>query len=319
MPRSELLCLISVLDTLVTNSTLQADWISYKKLIKKSRAQPDKSSAAFEAERQLESCLVRLEERVVKGRMLRYVSLQRRPGSKLVIDELANFIRLKMAEMEAQAGGDTFPATWCLVVLLTSLSRQEDRKLVGRMFDIYRKLGTGLIVQEPGAVWNMATFWESTGDTFGESVRALFVKYSAGVNSEASSWFAAQIAGLTSLVASSRTAVQNIRLQLRPQLHKPDLTLAELSGQIEQLLGLLDVTGRCSAQLKLILATFAEAKQPMTSSSILGLGQIICQLASVSDWLSREQTVLISLVERGIQHTQFLLSNLLHAARDGNL
>ena len=53
---------------------LQQDWAFYKRIVKKARNSPEKSSEEFQEGRNLEKLLLKIEEVVVNGKMLNHVT-----------------------------------------------------------------------------------------------------------------------------------------------------------------------------------------------------------------------------------------------------
>ena len=314
--RSKLLAVISRLDSLVRNPNLQQDWIHYKKLVRRARTETDKTSADFEQEKNLEKSILKIEEKVIKGSMLYNVTLQRSAGSKVVIEELSDHIRTALADVETSGRNEGFINSVCLLVLLCSVSRQEDRRLVSRVLEVYRRLGVNLVVSDPGTVWDISRFWESVAPVFGEQTNAQFIKQAGLIESQQATWFSSKLSGILAFSKATQAQLGQLMLSLEPKLNRAvDLTLPQITERVDLILTVLDVAKSASEAVKLILASFSEYSRPMTSSSILALGQLLCQICNVVEFFQSHGDSINSLLERGTQHTQFLLLNLIQTAR----
>ena len=176
-------------------------------------------------------------------------------NSKSVMDELSTYIRSILSEAETAERKELLLRSLVLIILLCRSSKQEDRRLVSRFMDVYRKFGGSLIVEDPGTVWDISNFWDGMFDIFGEGLSSQFVKLSGYLEAQQSTWFSARLSKITTLVKSSQVQLDYFLLTLDSKLAKPsiNLTLSELGERADLLLSLLDLTKLISSEIKIIL------------------------------------------------------------------
>ena len=130
-------------------------------------------------------------------------------------------------------------------------------------------------------------------------------------------WFIpGRLAGIQAASKTFSASLQTSLVHLKPKLEPSmELTLADLSDRVDQLVSVLNLASSNSAEVTLILTAFSTYSRPMTGSSIQSIGQVLVELVRMEETLVAQADTVNSLLERGIQHTQFLLINLITAAR----
>ena len=236
-------------------------------------------------------------------------------------DELSLYIRSIITEAENTERKDLLLRSIVLIILLCRSSKQEDRRLVSRFLDAYRKLGGTLIAEDPGTVWDISKFLEGLTGIFGDGLNSQFLKLSGSLESQQTTWFSSRLIRITNLVKSSKVQLETLNLTLDSKLSKSNisLTLPELGERIDMLLSILDLIQIISSEIKLILSSFSEYDKPMTASSIIAIGEGLCEISRVLEFMSSRMIRINYCLERGIQHSQFLILNLIQGIKKGIL
>jgi WASH complex subunit 7 len=132
------------------------------------------------------------------------------------------------------------------------------------------------------------------------------------------SWLTAQLQAIVSEAKNFSAAKTQWQLTTEANLALPaaSLSLTELGSRLELLLYGLRLAGGAAEQAKhLLAAVTALRNQPLPLSSIVAVGQLVAGLREMEQLYSRHSPLIGETVEQSLQHTHFLLLNLIKQAK----
>ena len=312
-----LLVVLAQLDLALRDSSLQAAWQAYKKLVKGLRHEPG-GGLTVAAMRGLETTLLELEQEVIAGNLLLRLTFPEinAVSAKSVVDELSATVRQLVADFESSpiSNRAKLTAAACLAIVLFKLSRQLDRKLSTRLTEAARKLAGGPVVLSDGLVWQFSVFWDAVCRSLGDEPKP---GPEAAAQLMMSSWLSGHLTAVVSEAKAFSAAEIQWRLTAEANLAESaaSLSLDELGKRMELLSSGLRLAHGVTEQVKLLLSAASFSAQPLTVSAIMAVGQIVAGLRRMQHFYNRHSDVISETVEQSLRHIQFLLLNLVQQAK----
>ena len=318
---ASLLALLTQLDLAVSSSAVQQGWLSYKRMVKGLRNEPEKFGSTIEAVRQLEKVLLDLEKTVLGGNMLQSVLSVKIDVGKAVIEEMTNYVRQFSSELEKDPASlsERFLSLCCLAALLRKMSGQQDRKLVSKLWDLVKKLPGCGISSEAGVVWTPELFFQRFLSQSADSQSSQEKKCEAATENTRKAWFSSRLTSLTPEVRALLTEISAWRARLTSRLPR-DLTslqLSDLAERTQLVLAGLGLANTANLLTNSCINFFTKFEQPLTKSVISSLGDLLVAVKMIQETFRSVTGSLTEVCVRSGQHTQFLVLNLLQTVKKG--
>ena len=318
---ASLLALLTQLDLAVSSPAVQQGWLSYKRMVKGLRNEPEKFGSTIEAVRQLEKVLLDLEKTVLGGNMLQSVLSVKIDVGKAVIEEMTNYVRQFSSELEKDPASlsERFLSLCCLAALLRKISGQQDRKLVSKLWDLVKKLPGCGISSEAGVVWTPELFFQRFLSQSADSQSSQEKKCEAATENTRKAWFSSRLTSLTPEVRALLTEISAWRARLTSRLPR-DLTslqLSDLAERTQLVLAGLGLANTANLLTNSCINFFTKFEQPLTKSVISSLGDLLVAVKMIQETFRSVMGSVTEVCVRTGQHTQFLVLNLLQTVKKG--
>ena len=208
---ANLLRVLSMLDVAVNTPLIQQHWASYKRMVKGLRHEPEKYGSDVDSVRKLENILLDLEKKILSGNMLSTVTSLSLDGGKGMYDEIGASARNLIAEVESQplTGGDKFVAACCLTALLQQITKQQDRKIATKLWEVVKKIPGCSVAFSNGVTWIPEDFFSHYLPQSPEGQTPQEKKLIVSIETSRKSWLGSCLNTLGVEVKALKTNVSN--------------------------------------------------------------------------------------------------------------
>ena len=290
-------------------------------MIKGLRHEPEKYGGDVDSVRNLEKILPDLENKIINGNMLSTVISLALNGSKAMFDEIGASVRNILAEVESHplTGGDQFVAASCLTALLQQITKQQDRKIVTKLWEVAKKIPGCAVAFPNGITWIPDEFFLKYLPQSADGQTPQEKKLEANIETSRKSWLGSRLNTLGAEVKTLKTSVANwiVNMNVKIPKNQANMQLVDLSERTELIMVGIDLAQGGRNILNSCLTLYAKLDQPMTKSAIASLVEILIQMKVVQEIFHNFTQEIASISLSAQQHTQFLILNMIQQAKKG--
>ena len=166
--------------------------------------------------------------------------------------------------------------------------------------------------------WNFVKFWELSATDLSQSLTTLFRKSVQSAENNLVSWFNNRLTNFQNIFKSWKVSSPTnliILGNLITSFECSETTEASAMESIDFILSLLDACRDISQLIQSTLQQFSMNSQALTSSTILAIGQILCDINSVMRVFIDNKATVMELIEQAIYKYQEGLIKLLESKK----
>ena len=236
---------------------------------------------------------------------------------KQISEDLTSYLRQLILQAEAN-NKDSFCKLCSLFLFLCKIAKSEDKRIAQKIFDIHKKQTLDLTLTGYQSCWNFIQFWELSAQDLSPGLTSVYRKSIQSAENNLLAWFNNRLTVIQNTFKSWKGQSSTNIIIVKNMIINFECSELTESTVIESLDFILTILDSCSDMTQLIQSTlylFSENGQALTSSIILAIGQILCDVNSIVRLFTDNKATMVEMIEQALFKNQEYLIQLLESKK----